>query len=71
MLVFHDRPIAEVIDEVNRYRPGRILLLNATLGRRLVTARFELAQLDDVILQMNQVFGARITELPGGIVLLS
>jgi transmembrane sensor len=71
MLVFHDRPLAQVIDEVNRYRPGRILLLNAALGRRLVTARFELGQLDDVIVQMNQVFGARVTELPGGLVLLS
>jgi transmembrane sensor len=71
MLVFHNQPLAQVIDEVNRYRPGRIVVLNAALGRRLVTARFELARLDDVIMQMNQVFGARVTALPGGIVLLS
>jgi transmembrane sensor len=71
MLVFHDQPLARVIDEVNRYRAGRIILLNAALGRRLVTARFELGQLDDVIVQMNRVFGAHVTTLPGGIVLLS
>lgn len=71
MLVFHDQPMAHVIDEVNRYRPGRIILMNVALGRRLVTARFELDQLDDVIMQMSQVFGARVTELPGGIVLVS
>jgi transmembrane sensor len=71
MLVFHDQPIARVIDEVNRYRRGHIVLLNAALGRQRVTARFELDQLDDVIAQIDQVFGARVTALPGGIVLLS
>lgn len=70
MLVFHDQSVARIIDEVNRYRPGRILLVNAALGRRLVTARFEINQLDDVIVQMNRVFGARVTALPGGVVLL-
>ncbi|GGF18428.1 sigma factor regulator VreR [Aliidongia dinghuensis] len=70
MLVFHDTPLAEVIDEVNRYRPGRIVLLDAALGRRLVTARFELARLDTVMGQIRHVFGASIRTLPGGLVLV-
>ena len=70
MLVFHDTPLAEVIDEVNRYRPGRIVLLDAALGRRLVTARFEIARLDTVMGQIRHVFGASIRTLPGGLVLV-
>lgn len=70
MLVFHDTPLAQVIDEVNRYRPGRIFLLDAALGRRLVTARFEIARLDTVMGQIRHVFGASVRTLPGGLVLV-
>lgn len=70
-LMFTREPLARVIVEVNRYRPGRIMLLNAELGRGVVTARFRLDRLDDVIVQVREVFGARVRTLPGGIVLLS
>lgn len=36
MLVFNDVPLATVIDEINRYRPGMLLLLDKALGRRRV-----------------------------------
>jgi len=70
MLVFHDAPLARVIDEVNRYRPGRIILLDAALGRRLVTARFEISRLDTVMGQISHVFRAPVKTLPGGFVLV-
>lgn len=71
LLIFRDRPLAEVIDEVNRYRPGRIIVTNAELARRLVNGTFHLDRLDDVVAQVRQLFGARVTSLPGGVVLLS
>jgi transmembrane sensor len=71
LLIFHDRPLAQVIDEVNRYRPGRIIIINSELGHRLVNGTFHLDRLDEVIAQIGQLFGARVTSLPGGIVLLS
>ncbi|TAI67238.1 iron dicitrate transport regulator FecR [Bradyrhizobium sp. Leo170] len=69
-LVFRNEPLADVIAEVNRYRPGRIVLLDAELGRGLVTARFRLDRLDDVVVQVRDVFGARIRTLAAGIVLV-
>lgn len=69
-LFFRDQPLARVVDEVNRYRPGRIVLMNETLGLRRVTARFKLDRLDVVITQLRETFGARITTLPGGVVLV-
>lgn len=71
MLVFHDEPLARVIDEVNRYRPGRIVLLRPDLAGRQVSARFKLDRLDDVVLQISQVFALEPRTLPGGIVFLS
>jgi transmembrane sensor len=72
ILVFHNQPLRFVIDEVNRYRPGKIVLLNRDLGNRPVAvASFHLDRLDEVISQMEALYGARARHLPAGIVLLS
>jgi transmembrane sensor len=69
-LMFRNEPLVNVIDEVNRYRPGRIVLLDRKLGQNLVTARFKLDRLNDVIVQVREVFGAPVRTLPGGVVLV-
>ena len=71
LLVFHDQPLADVVGEVNRYRPGKIMVTNTALGQRLVNGTFHTDQLDDFISQVRQLFGADVRSLPGGIVLLS
>ncbi|MDH0301512.1 MULTISPECIES: DUF4880 domain-containing protein [unclassified Pseudomonas] len=71
MLVFRDTPLAQVIDEINRYRPGRMVLLNPTLGRRRVQARFSFEQLTQAAELIRTAYGARCLELPGGVVLVS
>lgn len=71
LLVFHQRPLSEVVAEINRYRPGKIVLLNAELGRRPVNARFRIANVDEIMSLAQRVFGAQVRALPGGIVILS
>ncbi len=71
ILVFHQTPLSEVVAEVNRYRPGKIVVLNAELGRRPVNARFHVANVDEIMSLAQGVFGAKVTLLPGGLVLLS
>ena len=71
VLVFNNAPLATVVDEINRYRPGKLLLLNRELGKRRVQARFTLQQLAGVALLIRDAYGAKCTELPGGVVLLS
>lgn len=71
MLVFHNEPLARVVDEVNRYRPGKVVLLDQALGRRQIEASFRLDRIDDVIALVRDAYGARVTRLPGGLVLLS
>ncbi|MFU6992867.1 FecR family protein [Pseudomonas paraeruginosa] len=70
MLVFNDVPLATLIDEINRYRPGMLLLLDKALGRRRVQARFSLDQLADVATLIRDAYGIEVTRLPGGVVLL-
>ncbi|WP_454695737.1 FecR family protein [Achromobacter aegrifaciens] len=71
VLEFHNAPLAQVVDEINRYRPGRIVLVGDRLTGSLVQARFSLDQLADAALLIRDVYGAQVTSLPGGIVLLS
>ncbi len=70
-LVFDRIPLAQVVDEINRYRPGKLILRNAALGRRSVKAEFSIATLDNAIGMIRSAYGAHVTELPGNIVLIS
>src|SRR5690606_11670528 len=70
LLIFDDEPLSQVIAEINRYRPGRLILMNEALGRRRVQARFTLDQLPDVARLISDAYGATLTRMPGGVVLL-
>ncbi|GGF51577.1 sigma factor regulator VreR [Aliidongia dinghuensis] len=71
LLVFRYMPFDQVVEEINRYRPGRIIVMNAELKQRSVVANFRLDRLDQAIDQLAGAFGAHVTSLPEGIVLLS
>jgi transmembrane sensor len=71
VLIFRDVPLAQVIAEVNRYRPGRIILANRALAERKVVAGFRLDRIDDAVKDLTRSLGVQTRSLPGGIVLLS
>lgn len=71
LLIFSMTPLADVIEELNRYRAGRIVLLNRTLARSPVNGRFRIDQPDEALTQIEQAFGVQGRTLPGGFVLLS
>jgi transmembrane sensor len=70
VVLFESTPVTDVITEVNRYRPGKIILTNRELGRRLFDARLRIENIGNVVRQIELAFGAHATELLGGIVLL-
>lgn len=70
-LLFRQTPLADVVSEANRYRNGRIVLMNEALGRRPVDARIPIARIDDLIALVREAYGAKVTTLPGAIVVLS
>jgi ferric-dicitrate binding protein FerR (iron transport regulator) len=71
VLIFDNQPLSEVVAEINRYRPGKIILMDEALAARKVQARFTLVQLADVAALIRDAYGAKVTSLPGGVVLLS
>jgi transmembrane sensor len=70
-LTFRDVSLASVVEEVNRYRPGKIIITNDTLARRVVNATVRSNEIDSFISQIEQLFGAKATSLPAGVLLLS
>jgi transmembrane sensor len=70
VLVFRGASLAQVVEEINRYRPGKLILRNAQLEGLQVQAQFSIARLDEAIAMICRYSGAHATELPGNIVLL-
>lgn len=71
VLTFNNEPLSDVVAEINRYRPGELIITNSALGARRVQARLPLNEIDTVVALIHDSYGARVTRLPGGIVLLS
>ncbi|MDR6644704.1 ferric-dicitrate binding protein FerR (iron transport regulator) [Luteibacter sp. 1214] len=71
VLIYDNLPLSDVVADINRYRPGRIVITDAALGARRVHARFTLDQMADVPTLIQDAYGAHATHLPGGWVLLS
>lgn len=70
-LRFVEVPLVEVVSEINRYRPGRVLMVNDALAATPVTGRFMLSDLDTAITQIQQGLGMSVHRLPGGLVVLA
>ncbi len=70
-LVFRQTPLAKVIEEINRYRPGRVVLLAEARRNDPVSGRFSIAILNEALLQIERSFGLTSRTLPGGLLVLS
>ncbi|WP_054163356.1 FecR domain-containing protein [Rhodopseudomonas sp. AAP120] len=71
LMIFDATPVAQVVAEVNRYRPGRIVLINDAIAARRLSARLRIDEADKIVNQLVHIFGARATSLPGGLVILT
>lgn len=69
-LVFKGDPLIKVIAQINLYRPGRIILANAAIARRPVTGVFHTNQIENAVGEIQQLVGASLQRLPGGVVLI-
>lgn len=69
-LIFEDRPLAEAVAELDRYRPGAILITSAELRALRVTGVFPLDQPDSVLNDMAATLKLRTTQLGPWITLL-
>lgn len=70
-LVFKQAPLYAVVDEINRYRPGRLVLMADGMRSQTLSARFKLAHLDVALLQIQRAFNLSARSLPAGVLVLS
>ena len=71
LLIFENRPLAEVVADINRHRRGRIVLTSSALGQRRVDGVFHLARPDEIVTNLANSLKLRLIELPGGLSLLA
>ncbi len=58
-LVFVQATLADVVGQINRYRPGLMLITDEQLKNRPITAVFSVNRLDDAVKALEQTIGVR------------
>ncbi|MFA7587628.1 MAG: DUF4880 domain-containing protein, partial [Novosphingobium sp.] len=71
LLIFEGAPLAEVVDQINLYRSGRIVLARSSLGALPVNAVFHTSRIEEAVPQIEQLLNLRARHLAGGVVLMS
>lgn len=69
-LVFSQRSLSEVLAAIDRYRRGRIFLLDRDAGRLPVSGIFDLRDIDQALDALEQNLPLHVTRLPGGIAIV-
>ncbi|MHA6197284.1 FecR family protein [Pseudomonas wadenswilerensis] len=68
-LIFQDRPLAEVLEELGRQRRAPILLFGDT-GTLRVSGNYKLDDPEAVTAALARLAGAQLTRLPGGLLIV-
>ncbi len=69
-LIFKQQPLSKVIQEVNRYRNGQIMILNPKLKQRIVSGVFDTADPNAVVDGIKTTLKVSSVNLSGQLVLL-
>nr|WP_246883246.1 FecR domain-containing protein [Pseudomonas protegens] len=65
VLVFDRQPLGLVVERLNRYRPGRVVLTNSALAQRQVSGVFRLDMLDAALVTLTQELQVQRFDLAG------
>ncbi|MFV3412936.1 FecR family protein [Pseudomonas nitroreducens] len=63
-LIFNQRPLAEVLDELERYVPGRIVLTDSALRQHKVSGVFDLQDPGALLKTLEHLQPVKVTHLP-------
>jgi transmembrane sensor len=70
LLIFNNTPLRQVVAEINRYRPGRIILTDPKVASMPINGVFHAAHIENTVAQIRKLLGVHTTRLPGGVVLM-
>jgi transmembrane sensor len=71
ILLFDQTRLVDAVAEINRYRPGRVVLLNRAMNDRTVSGRFPIKRLDLALWQLQRALGLQSESLLGGVLILT
>jgi transmembrane sensor len=67
---FYDQPLGRILNDIRRYYPGRIFVLNNGIEQTAVSGNYKLDQPALIIQSLAEAAGATMTTLPGGVIIL-
>lgn len=70
LLIFRDRPLADVISDVNRHRRGKVVIARSSLRSRRVSGVFHLDRPEEILAHLESTLHVRPINLVGGVVVL-
>ena len=70
IITIKDLPLADALVEIDRYRPGRIVLLASTTDLETVTARLSIRAIDNGLAALAATHGLTVTRLTDYLVLV-
>jgi transmembrane sensor len=71
ILLFDQTRLVDAVAEINRYRPGRVVLLNRSMNDRTISGRFPIKRLDLALWQLQLSLGLQAKSLVGGVLVLT
>ncbi len=70
LLVFDLQPLSAVVDELNRYFPGQLMIADPRIRQRIVSGAFDLTQPRDILTAIEKTLGLSSLNLSGALTLL-
>ena len=70
LLIFRNRPLADVVSDVNRHRRGKVMIARASLKSRRVSGVFHLDRPEEILAHLENTLDVRPISLVGGVVIL-
>ncbi|MDR0281190.1 MAG: FecR family protein [Paucimonas sp.] len=65
LLIFEREPLAEVAEQINRYRGGHVLITDSALAQREVSGMFRLDNLDQALVMLTDELKAKRVDVAG------
>lgn len=70
LLIFKDRPLADVVADLNRHRRGKVIIARRDLNSQHVSGVFHLERPEEILTQLEATLQVQPISLIGGVVLL-
>jgi transmembrane sensor len=71
LIIVENATLDSVVAEINRYRPGKIVVMNSQLERERLSGEVRIDHIQYAVDQIQKVTRASVTALPGDILVLS